>query len=72
MIFTIAGYVADYLGWEAVFYVTGASTLVWVVLWFYLVYDTPAEHPRIAKEEREHIELSIGCGNIDRLECNQV
>ena len=66
MIFTLAGSVADYLGWEAVFYVTGALTLVWVILWFYLVYDTPALHPRIDMEERKYIENSIGVGDIDR------
>ena len=67
LIFTVAGYVAEYLGWEAVFYVTGASTLVWVGLWFYLAYDTPATHPRIDKEEREFIERSLH-GALDRLD----
>jgi MFS family permease len=66
LIFTLAGYVADNLGWEAVFYVTGACTLVWVVLWFYLAYDTPGQHPRIDKEEREYIETSLGDADIDR------
>ena len=67
LIFTVAGYIAEYLGWEAVFYVTGASTLVWVGLWFYLAYDTPATHPRIDKEEREFIESSLH-GALDRLD----
>ena len=66
LIFTVAGSVADYLGWEAVFYVTGASTLVWAILWFYLAYDTPASHPRIDREEREFIENSLD-GAVDRL-----
>ena len=60
IIFTLAGYIADTLGWEAVFYVTGCFSLVWVVFWFLLVADTPADHPRISKEEREYIETSIG------------
>jgi len=66
VIFTLAGYIAETLGWEAVFYVTGASSLVWVLLWFYLVYDTPGQHPRIDPQEREYIESSIGDKNIDR------
>ena len=66
IIFTLAGYIADNLGWEAVFYVTGGSSLVWVVFWFYLVYDTPAQHPRIDKEEREYIESAIGEKYLDR------
>jgi len=66
VIFTLAGTIADHSGWEAVFYVTGASSLVWVIFWFYLVHDTPSQHPRISKEEREYIEKAIGDGNIDR------
>jgi len=66
VIFTLAGYIADNLGWEAVFYVTGGCSLVWVVGWFYLVYDTPAQHPRIDTEEREYIEKAIGEKNLDR------
>ena len=66
IIFTLAGYIAENLGWEAVFYVTGVSSLVWVLVWFYLVYDTPAQHPRIDQEEREYIETSIGEKNLDR------
>ena len=48
------------------FYVTGGSSLVWVVFWFYLVYDTPAQHPRIDKEEQKYIESSIGEKYLDR------
>merc|ERR1719186_2207040 len=66
IIFTLAGYIAENLGWEAVFYVTGGSSLVWVLFWFYLVYDTPAQHPRIDTEEREYIEKAIGEKNLDR------
>jgi len=66
VIFTLAGYVADSLGWEAVFYVTGGSSLVWVLFWFYLVYDTPGQHPRIDKAEREYIESSIGEKHLNR------
>ena len=60
LIFTLAGYLADSLGWEAVFYVTGASSLAWVVAWFLLVWDTPAQHPHISREERHYIETSLG------------
>ena len=66
LIFTLAGYLADTLGWEAVFYVTGGCTVVWVIAWFYLAYDTPASHPRIDKEEKEYIETSLGEVDIDR------
>ena len=66
IIFTLSGYLADYAGWEPVFYVTGACSLVWVCFWFYLVYDTPGQHPRIDQEERDYIETSLGVVDIDR------
>lgn len=34
-------------------------------MWFYFVYDSPAQHPRINKEEQEHIVKSLG-GNISK------
>ena len=60
VIFTLAGALADTLGWEAVFYVTGGLGLVWVAAWFPLVADTPALHPRISREERDFIQTSLG------------
>ena len=60
LIFTLAGYVADSLGWEAVFYLTGGLSMAWVVAWFLLVWDSPALHPRISQEEREYIQSSLG------------
>lgn len=56
----MCGFLIAHLGWESVFYVTGAISTVWSVLWFFLVYDSPAEHPRIADEERRFIENAIG------------
>lgn len=32
---------------------------MWSVAWFFLVYDTPAKHPRISIEEREYIERAL-------------
>ena len=67
IIFTLAGLIADNLGWEAVFYVTGGLSLLWVVAWFLLVADTPAQHPRISLEERSYIEASLGqSASLDR------
>lgn len=56
----VCGILIDSLGWESVFYVTGLVGLVWSVLWFMLVFETPATHPRCSPEEREYIESSIG------------
>lgn len=56
----ICGFLIASLGWESVFYVTGVVGLVWSITWFFLVFDSPAQHPRISEEERRYIESSIG------------
>jgi len=33
------------------FYVPAVLSFTWALLWSFCVYDTPAEHPRITKEE---------------------
>ena len=67
IIFTLAGYIADTLGWPAVFYVTGSSSLMWTVFWLVLVSDSPASHPYITRAEREHIMSAVGASSsLDR------
>lgn len=56
----ICGFLIASLGWESVFYVTGAIGIMWSVAWFMLVFDSPSQHPRISMEERRYIENSIG------------
>ncbi|KAK7861723.1 hypothetical protein R5R35_014581 [Gryllus longicercus] len=58
----VCGFLIASLGWESVFYVTGAVGLAWSVAWFLLVFDSPAQHPRITYEERRYIETAIGSG----------
>ncbi len=43
-----------HLGWEATFYVTGATGLLWVIGWWF-VYDHPETHKRLLPEERAYI-----------------
>ncbi|GJQ83645.1 hypothetical protein Trydic_g14355 [Trypoxylus dichotomus] len=59
----VCGFLIDRLGWASVFYVTGAVGLVWSVSWFFLVFDSPADHPRISAEERLEIETKIAEGS---------
>jgi MFS transporter, ACS family, solute carrier family 17 (sodium-dependent inorganic phosphate cotransporter), other len=47
-------------GWQFGFYIPALITLVFVLLWYILVADSPADHARISKQEREHIEDSLG------------
>lgn len=58
----VCGYLISTLGWASVFYSTGIVGLVWSIMWFFLVYDSPAQHPRITKEERAEIEKKIAEG----------
>lgn len=34
--------------------------MLWSILWFIFIYETPAVHPRISPEERREIEDAIG------------
>lgn len=48
------------LDWQYVFYMTGCLTLIWYAFWLYLIYDSPAQHPRISNAERKYLERAIG------------
>lgn len=54
----LCGYLCQYVGWESVFYVTGASGIIWFVLWALLVHDGPGTHPAISQGEREFLQIS--------------
>ena len=45
-------------GWPSMFYVGGGIGLVFCLIWTFIVYDSPAEHPRISAKERTYIERS--------------
>lgn len=47
-------------GLTACVVVLGAIGVAWCVMWIFLVYDRPSEHPRITPEERNYIETSQG------------
>lgn len=42
-------------GWPSVFYILGSLCLIVSVLWYFMIYDTPEEHPRLSPEELEEI-----------------
>jgi MFS transporter, ACS family, hexuronate transporter len=42
------------LGWEATFYITGATGFVWVAAWWW-IYETPEKHPRLSPAELQYI-----------------
>ena len=57
-----SGILADAFGWEAVFYVQGGLAMIWCVLWIFLVYDSPQDHPRIHPKELELFESCMDDG----------
>lgn len=58
--YPLCGFILDFFHWEAVFYVTGTIGTIWFIFWWWLVYDTPAQHPTISVAERKYIEDSLG------------
>lgn len=58
--YILCGFLMDAWGWEAVFYFTGSVGTIWYLAWLFLVFDSPAQHPRISQAERKFIEDSLG------------
>ncbi len=50
LLFPIGGLLAGTLGWESVFYATGAAGVLWTLAWYFLVFDSPATHPRLLSQ----------------------
>lgn len=47
-------WVTLHFGWRAAFLSTGAFSMTWII-WWYLQYRRPTEHPTLSGEELEHI-----------------
>lgn len=47
-------FIADSLGWQWAFIITGAIGFIWLVLWS-VYYTKPSDHPSLSKEEYEYI-----------------
>lgn len=43
--------------WRLAFIIAGVAALVWVAMWFKF-FHSPKDHPKLSKEEREHIEAN--------------
>jgi ACS family hexuronate transporter-like MFS transporter len=53
--------IAETIGWQWAFLITGALGFVWLVLWM-LVYDTPANSKRLSKAEFDYINADLPAG----------
>uniref|UniRef100_A0A336JZS7 CSON009539 protein n=1 Tax=Culicoides sonorensis TaxID=179676 RepID=A0A336JZS7_CULSO len=57
--YPICGFIIAHFGWRYVFYFTGGVGMIWCVIWYFLAFNSPAEHPRISEQEREYIDLNV-------------
>ncbi|KAH8296929.1 hypothetical protein KR044_001081, partial [Drosophila immigrans] len=60
LFYPIFGYIIAWSSWEWVYYICGVFGMLWFVAWQFLVYDSPAQHPRITQSEQRYIEKSLG------------
>lgn len=57
--YPLCGFIIAHFGWRPVFYTTGTIGVLWCIMWWFLAFNTPSEHPRISPEELEYIELNV-------------
>lgn len=57
--YPLCGFIISHFGWRFVFYTTGTIGMVWCVMWYFLAFNYPAEHPRITKQELDYIEENV-------------
>ena len=55
-----SGWILNYLGWEAVFYIHGSLPMIWVVLFACFFADCPENQKLITEEERELLVNTYG------------
>lgn len=56
----VSGFVADYWGWPAIFYVNGGLGAIWVAFYIFLGADSPRNSKIIGVKERLYIQSSLG------------
>lgn len=47
------------MGWPSIFYFSGAASLLWCMLWWWLGSNTPQENRWISESETEYIQTSL-------------
>lgn len=59
-LYPLFGYVIAWSSWEWVYHLCVVIGIAWYLGWHFLVFDSPADHPRITADERDYIEKSLG------------
>lgn len=55
----MSGWLAETYGWESIFYVFGVVAVIWCVIWFILVRNSPQLDSWISKSEKNFIANSL-------------
>ncbi|XP_059045667.1 putative inorganic phosphate cotransporter [Achroia grisella] len=55
-----AGFIAEYWGWPAIFYVIGTLGVIWTTIYIFIGASSPQESRLISDTERKYIEHSLG------------
>ncbi|XP_046451668.1 sialin-like isoform X1 [Daphnia pulex] len=56
----VCGLLAEHLGWASIFYVSGTFAVLWWILWFVLVKESPQEDRFIKRTELDYISNCLG------------
>ncbi|XP_060064488.1 sialin-like [Ylistrum balloti] len=67
IVLPVSGYLCNqqfFGGWPASFYIFGGIGCIWFLFWHFLIYETPATHPRISLTEKKYIESTAGQRNL--------
>lgn len=56
----VSGFIADYWGWPAIFYMNGTLGALWTVAYLFLGSASPQQSSMISDEERIYIQTSLG------------
>ena len=46
---SIGAVIVTKYGWPALFYVSAAMTFIWAIVWYFLIFDSPEDHPTITE-----------------------
>lgn len=52
----LVGFLIETNGWSYGFYAPALILLIFTILWYFIVFDSPATHPRIDPKEKDYIE----------------
>lgn len=55
----LAGALIEQVGWDFGFYVPAILVAVLTLVWLFVTYDSPSQHPTILLDEKEYIESRL-------------